>query len=64
MNNVKEKKKLNKVDVMIIILLMLCLAGVVLRVYVTASKPEEYTNPDEEFSRFRDSYDWIKCNTV
>lgn len=23
-----------------------------------------YTNPDEEFSRFRDSYDWIKCNTV
>lgn len=23
-----------------------------------------YTNPDEEFSRFKDSYDWIKCNTV
>lgn len=23
-----------------------------------------YTNPDEEFARFRDSYDWIKCNTV
>lgn len=25
---------------------------------------EMYTNPDEEFARFRDSYDWIKYNTV
>jgi hypothetical protein len=56
MNNVKEKKKLNKVDVMIIILLMLCLAGVVLRVFVTASKPEEYTNPDEEVKEYVISY--------
>lgn len=34
------------------------------RIYPDMSVWDMYTNPDEEFSRFRDSYDWIKCNTV
>ena len=25
---------------------------------------EMYANPDEEFDRYRESYEWIKCNTV
>ena len=56
MNNAKEKKKLNKVDIVIIILLMLCLAGVALRVFVTLSEPDEYTNPDEEVKEYVISY--------
>ena len=56
MNNVKQKKKLSKVDIVILILLFLCLVGVALRVVVTLSEPEEYTNPDEEAKEYLISY--------
>ena len=34
------------------------------QVYKDKTLWEMYTSTDEEFARFRDSYDWIKCNTV
>ena len=34
------------------------------QIYKDKTLWEMYTSPDEEFARFRDSYDWIKCNTV
>lgn len=56
MNNTNQKKKLNKVDIVILILLFLCIVGVALRVVVTLNEPEEYTNPDEQAKEYYVSY--------
>lgn len=42
----KTKKKLNKVDIVILLLLVLCLVGVALRFVVIKTTPDPDTNPD------------------
>ena len=56
MENKTAKKKLNVVDVAIILLLVLCVVGVALRFVVIGSTPDEDTSPDIESSKYYLSY--------
>ena len=56
MVNNKAKKKFNKVDVLIILLLILCLAAVVLRFVVVQNTPDPDTNPDVPTQKYMLSF--------
>ncbi len=56
MENNTSKKKLNAVDVVIILLLALCLVGVVLRFVVVQTTPDPDTDPDIEYQKYYVSY--------
>ena len=52
----KNAKRFNTVDVIIVLLLALCLAGIALRFVVIRSTPAESTSTESEFKKYYVSY--------
>lgn len=56
MENNKTKRKLNVVDILIIVLLVVCIAGVALRFALIEKTPDPNTLPDVETEKYYVSY--------
>ncbi len=56
MENTRSKKRFNTVDVIIVVLLALCLAGVALRFILIRNTPDDVTSPDIEYKKYYVTY--------